>query len=116
MDANRYRIRSPDIPRLRAITNVDRWDHAARERDRRMKRSMGERALAIGLAGAIIVATAVGAIAKAHKGHKSDKYTVTVAARHYAAMPVAAVAQPVKICWRYYGGPKGGMWPGPCPQ
>jgi hypothetical protein len=88
-----------------------------------MKRSMGARALAIGLAGAITAATAVGAVAKVHKGHKSDKYTVTVVAKAYAAKPyvanpyaVARVEPPVKICWRYYGGPKGGMWPGPCPQ
>jgi hypothetical protein len=79
---------------------------------------MVKRALAIGLAGAITAATAVGAVAEVHKGHKSDKYKVRVAAKPYVANPyaVARVEPPVKICWRYYGGPKGGMWPGPCPQ
>jgi hypothetical protein len=88
-----------------------------------MNGSMVERALAIGLAVAITAATAAGAIAKAHKGHKSDKYKVTVVTKPYPAKPyvanpyvVARVEPPVKICWRYYGGPKGGMWPGPCPQ
>jgi hypothetical protein len=78
-----------------------------------MNGAMVKRALAIGLAVAITAATAAGAIAKVHKGHTSDKYKVTVVARSYAAAPIE---QPAKICWRYYGGPKGGMWPGPCPQ
>jgi adenosylmethionine-8-amino-7-oxononanoate aminotransferase len=80
-----------------------------------MKASMVKRALAVGLAGALISLSAVGAIAKVHKGHKSDKYTVTVASRSYASVPVETAAAPAKICWRYHGGPKGGMSPGPCP-
>jgi hypothetical protein len=116
ISANRYRIRLPDIPRLRTVSNVDHRDHTGRERDRKMNGAMVKRTLAIGLAGVITAVTAAGAIAKVHKGHKSDKYTVTVAAKSYAAVPIAPVVQLTKICWRYYGGPKGGMWPGPCPQ
>jgi len=77
---------------------------------------MVKQALAIGLAGVLSAVTAAGAIAKVHKGHKSDKYTVAIASKSYASARTEEAAPPAKICWRYYGGPKGGMWPGPCPN
>ena len=36
-----------------------------------------------------------------HKGHHST---------------VKHESEPKRICWRYYGGPKGGVWPVPCGQ
>jgi hypothetical protein len=68
-------------------------------------------ALAIGLASTITAGTATGAAAKAHKHHK---HAIVGATASRNIVPNAAV-QTNKICWRYYGGPKGGMWPGPCP-
>ena len=70
--------------------------------------------LVLGVAGVVIAATAVVATARASKGHKSDKYTARIAPRSYATARTEP-ASSANVCWRYYGGPKGGMWPGPCP-
>ena len=64
--------------------------------------------LVIGLTAMIIVGTAAGAAAKVHR-HASVFFGQS---RHPGTVVVAA--QPRKTCWRYYGGPKGGMWPGDC--
>jgi hypothetical protein len=69
-----------------------------------------KRALAIGLASVITAGTTAGAVAKAHKHHK---HAIVGTAISREIGPNAGV-QTNKICWRYYGGPKGGMWPGPC--
>jgi hypothetical protein len=65
--------------------------------------------LAMGLAAVIVAGTAVGAIAKVHR----HRHANTVVAYHEPE--VFFTTQPRKTCWRYYGGPKGGLWPGECP-
>jgi hypothetical protein len=61
-----------------------------------------------GIAVAVIVGGTAAAAAHVYR-HKA----ASVIKYHRAV--VVAQAQPQKTCWRYYGGPKGGMWPGPCP-
>jgi hypothetical protein len=73
-----------------------------------MKISVSKGKIATGLVAAIFVAGAVTvAAAKIHR-----HVTAPATKPHHT---VFAAAQPEKTCWRYYGGPKGGMWPGPCP-
>jgi hypothetical protein len=63
--------------------------------------------LALGLTAVIVAGTAAGATAKVLR------HAIFVTKSHHPQAVVAA-AQPRKTCWRYYGGPKGGMWPGDC--
>lgn len=73
-----------------------------------MKISITKGKIATGIVAAIFVAgTVTIAVAKIHR------HTGASAAK--SRHTVFAAAQSEKTCWRYYGGPKGGAWPGPCP-
>jgi hypothetical protein len=66
--------------------------------------------LAMGLSAVIVAGTAAGAIAKVHR----HRHANTVA--EYREPEVFfTFTPPRKTCWRYFGGPKGGLWPGECP-
>jgi hypothetical protein len=69
------------------------------------------RAIALGLAAVLAVGSASAAAVKAHR-----RQHVQVAVTAHPAKVVAVAAHSEKVCWRYYGGPKGGMWPGACPE
>jgi hypothetical protein len=71
-------------------------------------------AFAIALAGAILVSAvtvsyAVGGSKKIHKAHRSHAYTAV------AVVSEPQWQAPANCGMRYYGGPKGGLWPAPCP-
>jgi hypothetical protein len=59
------------------------------------------------LVSAVTVGNAVDAIKKIHKTRHSHTLTTVAAVSEPEASPAT--------CWRYFGGPKGGMWPAPCP-
>lgn len=63
---------------------------------------------ALGLTAMIIAGTAAGATAKVLR------HPTNFVPKAHHSQAVVASAQPRKTCWRYYGGPKGGMWPGDC--
>jgi len=66
---------------------------------------------AIGLAAVIVAGTAAGAIAKVHR----HRHANTVVAEYHDPEVFFTLTHPRKTCWRYFGGPKGGLWPGECP-
>jgi hypothetical protein len=67
--------------------------------------------LVIGLSAVIVAGTAAGAVAKVHR----HRHANTVVAQYHEPEVFFTSTQPRKTCWRYYGGPKGGLWPGECP-
>jgi hypothetical protein len=66
---------------------------------------------AIGLSAVIVAGTAAGAIAKVHR----HRHANTVVAQYHDPEVFLSFTPPRKTCWRYFGGPKGGLWPGECP-
>lgn len=62
--------------------------------------------------GAAVLAAGAASAADA-KSHRHVHHAAATAA-HAQAVNVIMVERTDKVCWRYYGGPKGGMWPGSC--
>jgi hypothetical protein len=58
---------------------------------------------------AVSIGAAVGSTKSIHKKH-AHRLTSVVA----VSAPLSASLPPIN-CWRYYGGPKNGLQPAPCP-
>ena len=63
--------------------------------------------------GALMVLIAAIAFALSAKAADAG-HSIRLRKGHHAI--VRHSEEPKRTCWRYYGGPKGGLWPAPCDQ